>query len=186
MLSAYEEQLRLYAALYHEKHGEWPYRLIVISLDGKRRYVDFEKNECLILLEESKKMLRQVNRMIETDEPLNTKAMKLASPSQTTCQFCLYRPNCEPYFLARQNDSAEGWPKDAWGTVVEKKILRNGLGKIVLTPLSGNSPVYIRGLRLERHAALNTFKKIGVFSLCSDNSDNCYKEGQLTTIYGIE
>jgi CRISPR/Cas system-associated exonuclease Cas4 (RecB family) len=183
VLSEYKEQLKLYAALFHEEHGQWPNNLIVISIDGKSHYIDYKENECLTLLEESKNMLRRVNSIIKANEKA---PLKLASPSQTNCRYCFYRPICEPYFLARQGDLTEGWPNDAWGIVAEKKILRNGLGKIVLTPLSGTSPISIRGLRLERHAALDAFKKIGVFSLYSDNSDNNYKEGQFTTIYGIE
>ena len=183
ILSEYKEQLKLYAALFHEEHGEWPYDLIVISLDGKSHHIDYKENECLTLLDESKSMLRRLNSIIEANEKAQ---QKLASPSQTNCRYCLYRPICEPYFLARQSDLTEGWPNDAWGIVAEKKMLRNGLGKIVLTPLSGTSPINIRGLRLERHAALDAFQKIGVFSLYSDNSDNNYKEGQFTTIYGIE
>ena len=183
VLSEYKEQLKLYAALFHEEHGDWPHDLIVVSLDGKSHHISYEQNECLALLEESKNMLRQVNGIIEA----NDKApRKLASPSQTNCRYCLYRPICEPYFLARQVNSAEGWPNDAWGIVTEKKILRNGLLKVVLTPLSGTSLVSIRGLQLERHAALDVFQKIGVFSLYSDNSDNNYKEGPFTTIYGME
>jgi CRISPR/Cas system-associated exonuclease Cas4 (RecB family) len=183
VLSEYKEQLKLYAALFHEEHEEWSHNLIVISLNGKSHYIDFEENECLILLEESKNMLRRVNSIIEANEKA---PLKLASPSQTNCWYCLYRPLCEPYFLARQGDLTEGWSNDVWGIVAEKKMLRNGLGKIVLTPLSGTSPINIRGLRLERHAALDAFQKIGIFSLYSDNSDNNYKEGQFTTIYGIE
>ena len=183
VLSEYKEQLKLYAALFHEEHGEWPCNLIVVSLDGKSHNVDFEEDECLTLLEESKNVLRRVNRIIEANEKT---PHKLASPSQTNCQYCLYRPICKPYFLARQGDLTGGWPNDAWGIVAEKKMLRNGLGKIVLTPLSGTSTINIRGLRLERHAALDAFQKIGVFSLYSDNSDNNYKESQFTTIYGIE
>jgi CRISPR/Cas system-associated exonuclease Cas4 (RecB family) len=183
VLSEYKEQLKLYAALFHEEHGEWPYDLIVISLDGRSHHIDYEENECLILLEEAKNMLRRLNSIIEANEKA---PLELASPSQTNCRYCLYRPICEPYFLARQGDSTEGWPNDVWGIVAEKKMLRNGLGKIVLTPLSGASPINIRGLRLERHAALDAFQKIGVFSIYSDNSENNYKEGQFTTIYGIE
>lgn len=183
VLSEHKEQLKLYSALFHEEHGEWSSNLIVISLDGRSHYIDYEENECLILLEESRNMLRRVNSTIEANEKAAT---KLASPSQTNCRYCLYRPICEPYFLARQGDLTEGWPNDAWGIVAEKKMLWNGRGKIVLTPLSGTSPISIRGLRLERHAALDTFQKIGVFSLHSDGSYNNYKEGQFTTIYGIE
>lgn len=183
VLSDYAEQLKLYAGLFHEEYGEWPNNLILISLDGKSHNIDYEENECLILIDESKSILRRVNNIIEA----NKKApLKLASSSKINCRYCLYRPICEPYFLARQSDSTEGWPNDAWGIVAEKKLLRNGLWKIVLTSLSGTFHINIRGLRLERHPALDAFRKIGVFSLYSDNSDNNYKEGPFTTIYGIE
>ncbi len=186
VIPEYNEQLKLYAALFYEECGEWPNNLIIISLDGKSHYIEYEKNECLILLEESKNMLRQVNSIIEADRSSSKKAvLKLASPSQTNCQYCLYRPICEPYFLARQDNSTEGWPNDTWGTVAEKKRLGNGLWKIVLTSLSSASLINVRGLRLERHSALNIFQKVGVFSLYSDSSNNNYKEGPFTTIYGI-
>jgi CRISPR/Cas system-associated exonuclease Cas4 (RecB family) len=187
VLSEYQEQLKLYAALFHEEHEEWPNNLIVIGLDGKSHCIDYEKNECLILLEESKNMLQRVNSIIADNMTSGKPTLsKLASPSQTKCRYCLYRPICEPYFLMRQSNSAEGWPNDAWGVVAEKRILQNGLGKIVLIPLQGSFTTNIRGLRLERHGALGVCQKIGVFSLCSDNSENNYKEGQFTTIYGIE
>lgn len=187
VLPQYKEQLKLYAALFHEERGEWPSSLIVINFDGKSHCIDYEENECLMLLKESKDMLRQVNSIIKANGSSNKKAsISLASPSQANCKYCLYRPICEPYFLTRQSDLTEGWPSDAWGIVTERKILRNGLGKIVLIPLSGTSTINIRGLRLERHAALDAFRRIGVFSLCSDNSNNSYKEGQFTTIYGIK
>lgn len=183
VLTEHQEQLKLYAALFHEECREWPRDLIVVSLDGKKHRVDYDENECLTLLEESKDMLRRVNSLIEADEKMPS---KLASPSQDTCRYCLYRPLCEPYSLARQSDLAEGWPSDAWGIVTEKKILRNGRRKIILTPFSGAPPINIRGLRMERHPALEAFQKVGVFSLDSDNSRNDYKEGLFTTIYGIE
>lgn len=185
--SEYKEQLKLYAAIFHEQYGEWPYNLIIISLDGKSHYIDYEENECLILLEEAKDMLRRVNNIIDTNHTLDKEtASKLASPSQTRCQYCLHRPICKPYFLARQDNLTEGWPKDIWGIITRKRRLCNGLGKIVLAPLWGASPINIRGLWLERHAALDAFQKIGVFSLSSDKSDDNYKEGQFTTIYGIK
>jgi len=183
VLSDYKEQLKLYAALFYEENGEWPCNLIIISIDGKRHYINYKEDECLTLLEESKNLLHQVNSIIKADEKAQS---KLASPSQANCRYCLYRPVCEPYFLARQGDLTEGWSNDVWGIITKKKTLQNGLGKIILTPLWGTSPINIRGLHLERHPALSSFRKIGVFSLHSDNSDNNYKEGQFTTIYGIE
>ena len=70
--------------------------------------------------------------------------------------------------------------------ISEKKLLGNGLRKIVLDPLWGNSQIKIRGLQLDRHEALDSFQKIGIFSLYSDKKDNNFKEGLFTTIYGLE
>ncbi len=187
VLVEYQEQLKLYAALFHEQDGNWPKDLIIKSLDGGIYHIDFEEDECKSLLEESKALLRQVNNILEHYQTLSEKAqLEFASPEPKKCRYCGLRPICEPYFQARRSNSSEEWPNDVWGVVTKVKELRNGLMKIVLTPLSGASPISIRGLHPERHPALKTFKKIGVFSLYSDKSENNYKEGQFTTIYGIE
>jgi RecB family exonuclease len=187
VLAYYQEQLKLYAALFHEQYGNWPKDLIIKSLDGEIYHIDFEEGECQILLEESKAMLRQVNNILEHYQTLSEKAqMKLAAPEPKKCRYCRLRPICEPYFQARQKTPDEDWPNDVWGTVEKVKELRNGLVKIVLTPLSGASSISIRCLRPERHPALKSCKKIGVFSVRSDKLENHYKEGQYTTIYGID
>lgn len=187
ILSEYEEQLKLYAALFYEEYEQWPSDLIVVGLDGRNHHIGYEKNECLALLEESKDLLRRVNKIIEADRGSNRKTqLRMASPSQTKCRYCLYRPICEPYFLARQGDLTGDWPNDKWGIITGKTMLRNGRAKITLIPLFGTASTNIRALRLERHHALDAFKKIAAFSLYSDNSCNSYKEGPFTTIYGIE
>ena len=179
----YQNQLKIYAALFNEEHGLWPKNLILITLDGKYHKIEFSRSECLTLLNQAKDLLLQVNKIIMTDvEP----SLKLASPSPSRCRYCLYRPCCKSYFIVRRNSSPEGWPNDFWGTVTEKKLLLNGLGKLALKTFSGTYPISIRALKLERHIALKSYQRIGAFSLCSDNLPNYYREGQFTTIYGLD
>ena len=81
VLIEYQEQLKLYAALFHDQYGNWPKDLIIKSLDGGIYHIDFEEDECQILLEESKAMLRQVNNILEHYQTLSENAqMELATP----------------------------------------------------------------------------------------------------------
>ena len=181
----YKDQLKLYAALFYEETDQWPARLVLMEINGNRHLVDFTKEECIALLQESKVILCELNRRIETEA--DTPKL-LANPTPEYCQYCLYRPLCEAYFLKRKVCTNKGWPNDAWGTLSEKKVLLNGLGKISLAPLLGGDDnlIRIRSLQLQRHPALERYQKLGVFSLCSDGSDFCFVEGQFTTIYGTE
>jgi hypothetical protein len=183
ILAEYQDQLKLYAALFNEEYGLWPKNLAVVTLDGKYHEVKYCQTECLLLLNQAKDLLKRVNGIITTDEE---SSLKLASPSQSRCRYCLYRPSCKAYFNARRDSSAEGWPNDIWGTVVDKRLLLNGLGKLILNPLFGTSQINIRALKMDRHGALNSHKRIGVFSLNAESSQNYYRENQFTTIYGIE
>jgi CRISPR/Cas system-associated exonuclease Cas4 (RecB family) len=185
ILPQYKDQLMLYAALFYEETDQWPARLMITGLDGSRHLIDFEKKDCLALLQLSKDVLNELNRRIENE----TDALKLlANPTQENCQYCLYRPICKAYFLKRKANNSEGWTSDVWGTLAEKKVLLNGLGKISLIPLSGgaDNQIRIRSLQLQRHPALERCKMLGVFSLFPDGSSNCFTEGQFTTIYGTE
>jgi CRISPR/Cas system-associated exonuclease Cas4 (RecB family) len=179
----YQEQLKLYAALFLEEYGKMPDSLIIIGLDGKSHQIYFQKNECLSLLEQLKAILKEVNKTIETNEGVEQIQLALASPHQLICKYCHYRPICRPYFYARKDSLLKDWPNDTWGVVKDLKILQNGLAKVVLTPIFGNPPVSIRGLRLERHPEMKPGTNIAVFSLHSDGSVNSFKEGLFTTIY---
>jgi CRISPR/Cas system-associated exonuclease Cas4 (RecB family) len=185
ILPQYKDQLMLYAALFYEETDQWPARLMITGLDGSRHLVDFEKKDCLALLELSKEVLSELNRRIENE----TDVLKLlANPAQENCQYCLYRPICKSYFLQRKGNKSVGWNSDVWGILEEKKVLLNGLGKISLIPLSGgvDNQMRIRSLQLRRHPALESCQTIGVFSLFPDGSSNCFTEGKFTTIYGTE
>lgn len=185
ILPQYKDQLKLYAALFYEETDQWPARLTITGLDGSRRLVDFERKNCLALLQASKDVLCELNKRIETE----TEAPDLlANPKPENCLYCHFRPICKAYFLKRKTSNGEGWSNDIWGTLAEKKVLLNGLGKISLIPISGgaNNQIRVRSLQLQRHPALEHCQTLGVFSLCPDSSINCFEEGQFTTIYGTE
>jgi CRISPR/Cas system-associated exonuclease Cas4 (RecB family) len=182
MLQKYIDQLKLYAALFYEQTDKWPVRLMIVTLNGNQRLVDFEKKDCLSLLQATKEILYELNKRIETtiDRPC-----ALATPIPENCQYCLYRPICEAYFLKRKANDSMGWPNDVWGTIIEKKVLLNGLGKIILRPISGDtgSLTQVRGLQLERYPSIECDQTLGIFSLRSDNLNNSFTECQYTTIY---
>jgi CRISPR/Cas system-associated exonuclease Cas4 (RecB family) len=188
LLSGYEEQLKTYAALFYEEYEEWPRSLMIMGLDGKCRHIAYTEDESKALLGELKDMLTQINQTILHNHATAPKDAfsELASPSKVNCRFCLYRPSCEPYFLKRQNNREDGWPNDIWGTLLEKKVLKNGLGKILLAELCNGNQIGIRSLHLDRHVSLALSTQISAFSLYIDDSPCLFKEGPFTTFYGID
>lgn len=181
----YRIQLKLYAALYNSVYGCWPTSLRIIGLDGSIYEVGFSHEECTSLLEEACQILININSIITSRIELVEVYKKLSSPAPKNCFFCLYRPICNSYWQERNKNTAKNWPKDARGTIKEKKILGNGLCLIRLEGADENSDaITIRGVHIERHPALNIEPdKLAVFSMKSDCVKNHYKEGPLTTFY---
>lgn len=183
----YSTQLKLYAALYHNKHRKWPSRLVLVGLDGIYHQIQFTPEECLDLLNRARLLYLKLNDLIDDlsgdQEQLQA---RLSKPNPENCFFCLYRPSCLPYWEARNSDPEEEWPNDVRGTIIKKQQLGNGLLLIKID--IGHSVVMLRGLHPTRHIALdfdNSQRQVLAFNLTPDSTPVSYKENLLTTIYSL-
>ena len=89
----YEDQLKLYAYLHNQTYGKYPDELSIIDLEKKEYLVNFSPEECEALAEGSRKVLSEINSLIEGNE-----RKKLANPSLENCKSCMYRPACDFYW----------------------------------------------------------------------------------------
>ena len=184
----YQIQLKLYAALYNSMYGRWPASLKVAGIDGVSHEIQFSPEECSGLLDEARQLLTEINFAITDDSTsYDIVSRHLASPSPGICQFCLYRPCCPAYWKEREAEPEVEWPNDVKGILKEKKILRNGLMLIKLTPDAQKSlTITVNGLHPDRHPALapgNTSDNMVVISMGPYRVPGNYREGLLTTIY---
>ncbi len=172
-------QIKLYAALYHAMHGEWPEKLSIIGINQEHFTVAVDTNECQQLLTQAEKSLNDINKLIE--DGLNSE--NIAQPSPEACKYCLFRPSCDKYWEANKRN--KGWPVDVKGRIKEKVLLLNGCYRIVVE--SPNGDITIRGLTPGRHAFLNE-EIVGVIfcNLRPDKSEGFFVENMLTTGYVLE
>jgi len=176
---AYLCQIKIYAALYHATHGEWPVKLTIMGINQEHISVDVNLKECSNMLIKAEKSLDDINELIENGlDPED-----FAQPSPEACKFCLFRPSCSKYWEScREN---KDWPADTKGRIKEKAILANGCFRIVVESQRGD--VAIRGLSSERHAFLNDELTGVIFcNLGHDTSEGFYVENMLTTGYALE
>jgi CRISPR/Cas system-associated exonuclease Cas4 (RecB family) len=176
--SEYQEQLQLYAALYYSTYKIWPVKLAIAGLDRREFSIPFDKEECLQLLNNAKSQLHDLNELILAG--LNSE--DFATPSPETCKYCAYRPACKMYWSRRQ-DSRE-WPADFAGSIKEKKILGNGMLRLVLE--NEERIISVRGLSPERHLLLHgNAQKVLFCNLGYDTSEGFFVETPMTTGYEL-
>jgi CRISPR/Cas system-associated exonuclease Cas4 (RecB family) len=180
-------QLQLYAAIYYSAYGIWPISLKINGIDETLYEIDFDKENCVWLLNEARLRINEINSIIASAKNLSEINELLSSPSPENCRFCLYRPACKSYLEMSGANSPADWPRDIIGTIIEKKILGNGLMLIrVADNCVGSDVITVRGLHPFRHPVLNfESTEIAVFSMAYDGSPNNFKEGILTTIYNV-
>ena len=172
----YEVQMKLYAGLYHEVKANWPVKLAIIGIDGKKYYVSFNKEECEDLIKKARKAVDETNELIDAE----LMSEDFANPSPSTCKYCSYRPACKKYWLSRK--SFEKWPCDVIGEVMEKSLLGNGLFRVVIN--DNDRECVIRGLSAKRHKFLNDDIHDVLFcDLGHDSLEGYYTEQLLTTGY---
>jgi RecB family exonuclease len=170
----YRIQMKLYAALYHETYSSWPKKLTLVSLSGKRHEVGFTHEECSKLILHLKDKLEEVNQKILDGEPLSN----LANPSPEACKFCLYRPECQSYWMKRED--TEYWPKDVAGNVLEKTVSGMGLVRIVIENFG--KKFIIRGLS-RRHSLNNLNPEyLVICNLSMDHFTGQFMENPMTTV----
>lgn len=172
----YQQQLKLYAAMFFIKRGKWPSKLTVVALNQMEYDVQFNEDECMNLLDNAIKNLEQLNTEIVGIKNYED----IAKPAADTCKFCPYRPACMAYWKER-NDSDE-WPADCCGEVAEKKLQGNGLLTVVIKNQQEN--YIVRGLSPSRHVLLQkNISKLCLYNLIRDPVKGCYRQDLLTTCY---
>jgi PD-(D/E)XK nuclease superfamily len=190
---SYEEQLKLYAYLYHDKFGVWPFRLEIVPLQRSPIEVLFEHKDAERLFEEATTYLLVANERIKKVKEGKAALPDLASPGPKHCRFCLFRPACSAYWIARRVEPDEKWPIDVRGYVKQVISLRNG--KICVTLSETSNPestvLTIRNLTksTNRHPSLNHIESgthIAIYGLKYHYQTGDYSETPYTFIHGAE
>jgi len=190
---AYKVQMELYAALYRLKSGVWPIQLEIVPLQGTPVDVRFDPEKAERLLAEASTFLRSANKRIVEVENGSAEIIGLASPQSMYCRFCLFRPACRAYWIAKRQESQEKWPVDVLGFLRETTRLRNG--KVCMKIAEDDSPtsscITVRNLTdsTDRHPLLHRIaigKQVAVYGLNRDYRSGDYTETQNTVIYGID
>jgi CRISPR/Cas system-associated exonuclease Cas4 (RecB family) len=172
---AYQVQLKIYASLYYLKTGSWPVKLKLLGINQQVFDVPFTPEECLLLIEQVKQKLEEINGLLVPGQQWED----LASPSPAACRFCAFRPVCKKYV----NSIKEGndWPVDAAGIIVEKQKFKNGY-RVVLQTTGGK--LVVRGLDENRHPVLNEpVENIMLFNLRPDTSAEHFTGGIFTASF---
>jgi len=173
----YQQQLRLYAALYFENYDIWPKKLVLVGIDRSVREILFSEEGCMRILEQAKKLLINTNDLILSGLPPDG----FAAPSLEACRYCLFRPGCQKYWQARQD--TEGWPIDLIGCIKEKGFSGNKLGRLVIE--RGEKKYIVRALSSRHSFLYGHNKNVLICNLGSDTSPNHYIERMMTTGYGF-
>jgi CRISPR/Cas system-associated exonuclease Cas4 (RecB family) len=173
----YQQQLKLYAALYFENYKIWPKKLVLVGIDQSVHEIFFSQEDCIRLLEQAKKLLIDTNDLILSGLSPND----LATPSPEACRYCLFRPGCQKYWQARQG--TEDWPIDLIGGIKERCFSRNELGRLVIE--RGEKKYFIRSLSSRHSFLYDTNKNVLICNLGNDTSSNHYIERMMTTGYGF-
>jgi hypothetical protein len=185
--SAYQMQLKLYAAILWSQKGYWPVNLELVPMDGPVVAVPFEADECLELLEAAKSALRAANARIQSTLSANPSPLEtLASPSPAACQYCPFRPGCKGYWQFREAQPEERWPQDACGTLQKFQPLANGKVALQINMEAGK----IGLVRMENdatlHPALENLKSgqsVAVYNLAARGAGNVWDGTVHTVIY---
>jgi hypothetical protein len=174
-------QLKLYAAVYADAFGTWPDVLEIVPLQGEVTVIPVDRDECVELLREARRLLAETNAIIETCPDARN---VLATPASGTCRYCEYRPLCERYLTV---DKASGeWPRDVVGILSKVVQLKNGTLMVEVTDTTGTL-IRVRGITadLSRHPELPGLiagTKIGIFNIEGNRDVPNFSEGTATTI----
>jgi hypothetical protein len=185
----YVTQLRMYAALYFCTFGRWADELQLVSTQAPPITVPVDQNESMRLVGDAKRKLDSINELILNADPLPQKVPSvLARPSPSACKNCLFRPNCEPLWIARASSTdSEDWPHDVRGEIRAQQTLANGY--ISLAVQDGENSDLIRSISPgSRHPGLQTSEvgdTIACFNLKREVRNNQYRETPYTTIYRL-
>ena len=186
--SAFEVQLKLYAALFARRHGYWPVRLELGDAHGNAFGVPFTQNECRELLDEALRTREQVNEGIEKVIRGESPLAGLATPTPENCRYCPYRPICPPGCgkVRTRREQGEEAPTDVEGKAVGIRNGRWGLRMLQLK--EDDSLCSVRDLdgRPERNPALALIgpgDSVSVFNLRRGPSPCVFQAIDYTVVY---
>lgn len=169
----YQEQLKLYGYLFFENNGRLPAKLTLIDLAKQKFDVAFSYDECVILSEQAKTLLNDVNSSVDSKQ-------FSANPTESNCKFCLYRPACS-FYLERLKQAHLF--NDISGGIHNVVRYKNGNVSVFIS--NGNETVTIAGFGHEAFEYFNSNrnKVITVFNLKKESADFVYSATKTTKIY---
>jgi hypothetical protein len=182
----YLVQIKLYAALYHEKFNDWPAFAELVPLQGEPIRIVVEPEECWAILQKAKETLHAVNALIVRASSRDSELSEsLATPTSSNCRKCLSRPACQSYQKACVKEDSE-WPADVWGAFVSQQSLGNGRSLIKVS--DGNQVITVRQITSsrERHPALESLEagdRVGIYNVRFNSTHTDATETNATTIY---
>jgi len=170
----YQDQLKMYAALYFTQCGIWANRLTIIGLNQVELDIPFTPSECIDVLNSAKQLIDSINAKIHA----GCTQESLANPTPESCKHCCFRPACALYWLYRDNTMI--WPTDIRGKIIHQQLLGNGLAKVIVQDRL--SEMSVRRLSPARHTFLNEdINQVILCNLKREKSLNSFVESQFTT-----
>jgi len=169
----YKVQIKLYAYLYFENTNKFPTSLSLIDLAKQKFSVVFSEEECKLVFDEAKKLLKTTNDCV------NTKSFS-ANPKEENCKYCLYRPACSFYQVQLKTDFSFN---DVLGEIKDVRKFQNGNVSIFLQ--NGEKQLTIKNFSSEKYDELNNSlnKKISIYNLRKEANDFVYSASDTTIIY---
>jgi len=169
----YSDQLKLYAYCYFESRGRYPDKLTIVDLEKKRFDVSFTHEECVILYNEAKTLLKAINEAIKN---------QIFTPliSEENCKYCLYRPACLYYNSYIENNTPFN---DVIGNL--ETVIKHQNGNISIS-IKNNCGVYtVTGIETEEYSELllRQGNKIGIYNLSKEAKEMVYSSRKTTVIY---
>jgi CRISPR/Cas system-associated exonuclease Cas4 (RecB family) len=169
----YKEQLKLYAQLYFENTNKFPTELSLVDLTNQKFSVVFSKQECKLLFDEAKNLLKVTNDCIKTK-------LFSANPKLENCKYCLYRPACSFFHEKLETDFSFN---DVIGAVTNVKKFQNGNVSVFLQ--NGNKNLIIKNFSAEEFDKLNNHKnkQIKIYNVKKVATEFVYCVTDTTIIY---
>ena len=169
----YKVQIKLYAYLYFENTKKFPTSLSLIDLAKQKFSVVSSEEECKLVFDEAKKLLKTTNDCV------NTKSFS-ANPKEENCKYCLYRPACSFYQVQLKTDFSFN---DVSGEIKDVRRFQNGNVSMFLQ--NGEKQLTIKNFSSEKYDQLNNSlnKKISIYNLRKEANDFVYSASDTTIIY---
>ena len=169
----YQEQLKLYAALFHEHTGKTTNGLFLVDLKKNKYEIDYTIEECFQLVDEAKKILVQVNEEI-------TSRNFEAVPSLENCKYCLNRPVCSFYKLSLSNGLRTN---DINGKIIKVQKFLNGNVSLFLETQNGIVTIKKFGISFFESFYVSIGNTVTVYNIRADKMENSFFANQMTRVY---